>query len=143
MDRSTAHLLHSLVYAMDQAADAILRDKFGLSYKRARFLLVLKQLGTVSQHELATTLGYSDPSVSVMLGELEKTGYVAVVPSTTHGRKRLVSLTSVGYGLVTEGEHLLDAHFDKLIADSGIDITSYTRQTKKLYEAVALKQQRK
>ena len=93
MDESPAYLLHKLVLEMDRAADKLLRTHLGISYKRALFLFVLQQHGTITQHALAVALGYSDPAVSTMLLELAKDGYIKTTPSPEHGRKRLVTIT--------------------------------------------------
>src|SRR4051812_45141001 len=96
LDNSLAYLLHKVVSQLDRAADKLLRAQLYMSYNRALFLLVLKQRGTISQHELAVALGYSDPAVSTMLLELSKEGYVTTSPSPDHGRIRLVTITSEG-----------------------------------------------
>jgi DNA-binding MarR family transcriptional regulator len=51
MNESLAYLLHKLVLEMDRAADRLLRTHLGISYKRALFLFVLQQHGTITQHE--------------------------------------------------------------------------------------------
>src|SRR5690242_5966717 len=96
MDHSTAYLLGKFMLELDRAADKLLHAHVGISYKRFLFLTVLQHCGTVTQHELAVALGYSDPAVSTMLVELVKDGYVQTAPSPEHGRKRLVTITPKG-----------------------------------------------
>src|SRR6266566_7170036 len=115
MDGSPAYLLHKLVFALDRAADNLLRTHLGISYKRALFLVVLQQCGTVTQHALAVALGYSDPAVSTMLLELAKAGYITTTKSPAHGRKRLVSITPQGSAVVAQARSLLDMHFEQLM----------------------------
>src|SRR5215471_4492500 len=105
-DASTAFLLGRFIFELDRAADHFLRTQVGISYKRALFLIVLQHCGTVTQHELAVALGYSDPAVSTMLVGLAKDGYVQTAPSATHGRKRIVSITPKGNEVVTLGRGL-------------------------------------
>src|SRR5216683_997461 len=102
-NKSAAYLLHQLVFELDRAADSLLRTQIGISYKRAVFLLVLEECGTVTQHELAVALGYSDPSISTMLVELAKEGYLQTIVSPQHARKRLVSITAKGSEVVAQG----------------------------------------
>jgi DNA-binding MarR family transcriptional regulator len=73
---SPAYLLHKLVFDLDRAADGLLRRRLNISYKRALFLLVLEHHGTITQHDLAVALGYSDPAVSSMLIGLKESGYL-------------------------------------------------------------------
>src|SRR6185369_13343291 len=104
------------------------------------FLLVLQQHGTVTQHELAVALGISDPSVSVMLLELTKAGYVTVTPSAKHGRKRLVSLTPKGETLITAGLKFMDKHFSQVVDKAQIDAEDYQVVTEKLYKTLISKE---
>src|SRR5215475_11229297 len=101
------------MFALDRASDRLLQIHAGISAKRFLFLTVLQHCGTVTQHELAVALGYSDPAVSTMLVELAKDGYLQTTPSKTHGRKRLVSITTHGSEVVARGRQVLDEHFDQ------------------------------
>ena len=135
-DTSPAYLLGRFMFELDRAADHFLRTHVGISYKRALFLIVLQHCGTVTQHELAVALGYSDPAVSTMLVELAKDGYVEITKSETHGRKRLVAITPRGNEVVARGRQLLDAHFDQLMARAGVDAQQLRAITEQLYRAL-------
>ena len=135
-NESPAYFLHKLMLEMDRAADTLLRTQMGISYNRALFLVVLQYRGTITQHELAVALGYSDPAVSMMLLELAREGYITTAPSPEHKRKRLVSLTPKGSELVVKGRQLLDSHFDRLMQAAGVDSQHYSELTRKLYEAL-------
>jgi DNA-binding MarR family transcriptional regulator len=111
----------------------------GISYKRAVFLLVLEQCGTVTQHALAVALGYSDPSVSIMLVELAKEGYLQTAVSPEHARKRLVSITAKGSEVVAQGKQLLDARFDQLMQAAGVDAQHYRDLNEQVYLALVAK----
>ncbi len=139
MDNSPAYLLHKLVFELDRGADKLLRTHMGISYKRALFLFMLQQHGTITQHELAVALGYSDPAVSTMLLELVKDGYVRTTPSPEHRRKRLVTITPKGSESVANGRHLLDSHFDQLMVTAGIDAQHYSELTEQVYQALMAK----
>lgn len=139
MNESPAYLLHKLIFEMDRAADKLLRTHLGLSYKRALFLLALQHHGTITQHELAVALGYSDPAVSTMLLELAKDGYIRTTPSPEHGRKRLVTITPKGSEVVANGRQLLDSHFDKLMEAAGVDAQHYSELTEQLYQTLVAK----
>jgi DNA-binding MarR family transcriptional regulator len=127
------------MFEMDRAADHLLRTHIGISYKRALFLTVLQQCGTVTQHELAVALGYSDPAVSTMLVELAKDGYIQTTKSPEHGRKRLVTITPKGSEVVAKGRQLLDLHFDQLLVIAGVDAQHYRELTEQLYQVLIAK----
>ena len=135
-DTSPAFLLGRFMFELDRAADHFLRTRVGISYKRALFLIVLQHCGTVTQHELAVALGYSDPAVSTMLVELAKDGYVKVTKSETHGRKRLVAITPKGDDVVARGRQLLDTHFAQLLDRAEVDSQQLREITERLYRAL-------
>jgi DNA-binding MarR family transcriptional regulator len=136
MDDSPAYRLHRLVFALDRAADKLLRVHVGISYKRALFLVALQHHEARTQHELAVALGYSDPAVSTMLLELVKDGYVSITQSQAHGRKRLVAITPAGSELITKGRELLDAQFGLLMVSAGVDAPHYAALTDQIYHAL-------
>lgn len=139
MNNSPAYLLGKFMFDLDRAADQLLQTHVGISYKRALFLIVLHHSGTVTQHELAVALGYSDPAVSMMLVELAKDGYIQTTISPEHGRKRLVTITSKGSEVVAKGRQLLDAHFDQLMAIADVDAQHYRELTERLHQALITK----
>jgi DNA-binding MarR family transcriptional regulator len=142
IDTSPAYLLGRFMFELDRAADHLLQTQVGISYKRALFLLVLQHSGTVTQHELAVALGYSDPAVSTMLVELAKDGYVQTAKSETHGRKRLVTITPKGSEVVAQSRQVLDAHFDQLLVIAGVDAQQLRELTERLCQALMTKTQK-
>ena len=139
MDTSLTYLVGRLMFEIDRAADQLLQEHVGISYRRFLFLTVLQYRGMVTQHELAVALGYSDPAVSTMLVELAKGGQVQTAPSPEHGRKRLVTITPKGCEVVAKGRRLLDAHFDQLLVIAGIDAQHYRDLTERLHQALISK----
>ncbi len=139
MDTSLAYLLGKLMFEIDRAADQLLQAHVGISYRRFLFLTVLQHCGTVTQHELAVALGYSDPAVSTMLVELAKDGCVQTTKSPEHGRKRLVTITTKGDEMVAQGRQVLDSRFDQLLVDADVDAQHYRELTERLYQTLMTK----
>jgi DNA-binding MarR family transcriptional regulator len=139
LNNSLAYLLGKLMFEMDRAADHLLQTQVSISYSRFLFLTVLQHSGTVTQHELAVALGYSDPAVSTMLVELAKDGYIRTTPSPEHGRKRLVTITPKGNEVVAQGRQLLDSHFDQLMLIADIDAQHFRELTERLHQALIAK----
>src|SRR2546423_11587161 len=125
MDTSLAYLLGKLMFEIDRAADQLLQTHVGISYRRFLFLTVLQHRGTVTQHQLAQALGYSDPAVSTMLVELAREGYIQTIQSPHHARKRLVTLTPSGSAVAAQGRHVLDEHFDLWLQNANIDARQF------------------
>jgi DNA-binding MarR family transcriptional regulator len=135
-NNSPSYLLGRFMFELDRAADHLLQAHVGISYRRFLFLTVLGHCGTVTQHELAVALGYSDPAVSMMLVELARESYLQTSQSPEHGRKRLVTITSKGNEVVARGRHLLDARFDQLLAEASVDGQQLREITERLYQAL-------
>jgi DNA-binding MarR family transcriptional regulator len=133
---STSFKLHQLVFALDRSADRLLREKFGISHKRGLFLVVL-QGGRMTQHELATALGYTDPAVSAMLVPLAKDGYVVVEVSPDHKRKRLVSVTARGRRLAIRARAFMDETFEDLLKRAGVESRLYGELTERIFHQLA------
>jgi DNA-binding MarR family transcriptional regulator len=139
MDTPLAYLLGKLMFEIDRAADHLLQAHVGISYRRFLFLTVLQHCGTVTQHELAVALGYSDPAVSTMLVELARGSYIQTTKSLEHGRKHLVVITPKGSEVVAQGRQLLDSHFDQLMVIADIDAQHYRELTERLHQALITK----
>lgn len=136
---SLSYLAGKLAFELDRAADQLLQTHVGISGRRFLFLTVLQYCGTVTQHELAVALGYSDPAVSTMLVELARNGYIQTAKSPEHGRKRLVTITPKGNEVVAQGRQLLDSHFDQLLVIADVDAHLYRELTERLHEALITK----
>jgi DNA-binding MarR family transcriptional regulator len=136
MALSPAFVLGRFMFALDRAADQLLQRQLAISYNRFIFLTVLEQSGAVTQHQLAVTLGYSDPAVSVMLGELAKVGYVHVTTSPEHKRRHLVTIVAPGRAIVAQGRRLLDTHFEALAEKAGVDIQRLGAIAERLHQAL-------
>ncbi|GCE06848.1 MarR family winged helix-turn-helix transcriptional regulator [Dictyobacter aurantiacus] len=139
MNTSLAYLLGKLMFEIDRAADQLLQTHVGISYRRFLFLTVLQHCGTVTQHELAVALGYSDPAVSTMVVELARDNCIQTAKSPEHGRKRLVTITPKGSELVATGRELLDSHFDQLMELADVDAQHYRELSERLYQALMTK----
>ena len=142
LDNSPSYLLGRFMFELDRVADHLLQTQVGISYRRFLFLTVLQHSGTVTQHELAVALGYSDPAVSMMLVELARDGYLQTSQSPEHGRKRLVTIMPKGNEVVSRGRQLLDAHFDQLLAQASVDGQLLREITERLHQALTTKLQK-
>lgn len=140
METSTSYTLHKLVFALDRAADALLREKFNISHSRALVLVMLHDQPGITQHELALALGRTDPAVSTLLAELGKDGYVTTRVSPLHKRKNIVELTPKGTELAAQAQAYLNEKFDSLLAAAKVDGEAYNRLNTQLYEALTKKE---
>lgn len=139
LNNSPSYLLGRFMFELDRAADHLLQTQVGISYRRFLFLTVLQHCGTVTQHELAVALSYSDPAVSMMLAELARDSYLQTSQSPKHGRKRLVTITPKGNEVVARGRQLLDAHFDQLLAEASVNGQQLREITERLYQVLMTK----
>jgi DNA-binding MarR family transcriptional regulator len=141
MSEFAPDLLHRLVWELDRAADRMLRAHLDVPFSRAVFLFTLQRRGTLTQHELALALGYSDPAVSTMLKELGADGFVRTEASPDHARKRLVTITPKGRTIVRKGRALLAAEFGSLMSAAKVNQREYVRLTTRILDALSSKKE--
>ena len=139
MNQSTSSSVHLLNIEMNRVADHILQAQLGLSYSRFYCLLNIMQHGGGTQHDIAIAMGYSDPAISKMLGELSESGRVAVTKDPRRGRRRIVELTSEGHEIVGKSLALLDECFTDAVHSAGIDEALYQQNTQALVAAMRQK----
>lgn len=121
--RQPAYALHALVHVLDRAAEGVLADGIGISYRRYLTLLTLQRLaqeGTVTQRELAGELGVSEPAASRTVGILREAGWVTSEPTPGEGNRRRLALTDAGERLVNEAATTLEAAFARLMDAAGV-----------------------
>lgn len=136
MEQSLAFDLHALTARMDRSADQMLTAEAGLSYRRFLALLLVGQLGSATQRELAEALGVSEPSVSRMAGLLAETGLLDLRPDPGGGNRRRLTLTAEGKRTVRKCRRLLERRFAALVERSGISYERYAADTRKLLSAL-------
>src|SRR4051812_41085394 len=137
---SPSHRLHKMVAYLDKTAGRLVQSKFGISYNRTLFLVILQSEEPLTQHGLATALGYSDAAVSLMVTELIASGYVDISIDSKYGRKRIVKLTPDGSSLATKIRTYLDSEFETLLTKAGVDIVEYDKLNEKIYKCIREKE---
>lgn len=115
-----AYRLHTLVSALDAAADRMLGESFGTSYGRFLTLVTIQALGAPTQVELARARDVSAPAASRMVQTLVDAGLVAATRTDGAGNRRVLRLTDAGSTLVADGGRLLETSFAQLLAATDV-----------------------
>jgi DNA-binding MarR family transcriptional regulator len=139
MNESPNYALHKLVFALDRAADALMREEFNISHSRALVLVILLDKPGINQHQLAQMLGHTDPAVSALLRTLIIEGYVTTSVSPIHKRKKTVELTNKGSELARQAQKYLNQKFESLLQAAGVDGKLYGKLTQQLYASLTQK----
>lgn len=137
MAERLAYDLHVLITRLDRAADRILRESFGVSYRRFLALAMLAELGAATQRALAERLGITEPSVSRMTAVLAEHDLVYVGPDPAGGNRRRVELTADGRRLMQACGQRLEERFAALVDRSGVSYADYAHMTRQLIAATA------
>ncbi|MEH3033887.1 MAG: MarR family winged helix-turn-helix transcriptional regulator [Aeromicrobium erythreum] len=124
-----AYRLHTLVSALDAAADAMLREAHGTSYARFLTLVTVQALGTPTQAELAAAQGVSAPAASRMVQTLVEAGLVEAVRTAGAGNRRALVLTPAGEDLLAQGGALLEDAFGRLLDAADVTAAEVRRVT--------------
>jgi DNA-binding MarR family transcriptional regulator len=128
--------LHRLTHRLDRAADRILDDALGLSYRRFLTLLLVGELNEPTQRALADGLGITEPSASRMTAVLADAGYLEATTARQGGNRRRLRLTPAGKDVVTRSRELLERRFADLVARSGVPYATYSGYTRALLAAL-------
>jgi DNA-binding MarR family transcriptional regulator len=128
--------LHTLVSRLGRAGDQILRDGYGLSYRRFMVLVMAAELGACTQRALADNLAVSEPSASRMVAALAATGLLTVQPDPAGGNRRQIALTGEGRALVERAGTELIERLRELVEASGVPFESYLAHTRRLNAAL-------
>jgi DNA-binding MarR family transcriptional regulator len=123
--------LHKLTRLLDRAADSLLQAHEGLSYSRFLALFAVHQ-GATTQRDVARWLGQSEPSTSHMVGVLADEGLLAVKSVPGMGHRRQLRLTRRGADTVKRCLRFLETEFEELVARSGVRLSTYQRDTRRL-----------
>jgi DNA-binding MarR family transcriptional regulator len=128
--------LHRLTAQLDRAADRLLDEAFGLSYRRFVTLLLVGELRDPTQRALAEALGISEPSASRMVTVLAEVGLLEVSRAPEGGNRRRLALTPSGKEVVERSRELLEQRIARLLDRSGVPYAAYGRHTRALLDAL-------
>jgi DNA-binding MarR family transcriptional regulator len=128
--------LHRLTARLDRAADRILTDALGVSYRRFLALLLVQQLDSPTQRALAEALDVTEPSASRMTAALVAAGLLEAGAAAGGGNRRSLALTPAGTEVVTRSRALLEQRFAELVTRSGVPYATYHRHTRTLLAAL-------
>jgi DNA-binding MarR family transcriptional regulator len=92
--------LHSLVYIIDKLADSVLKENTSLSFPQFLIILCIQQNPLCTQKYIAEWLNITEATVSYMIKNLKKAGYVLVSTDPTDHRQRHVNNTKKGQDLI-------------------------------------------
>jgi DNA-binding MarR family transcriptional regulator len=132
MHGSLTFALHEMITIMDHMAHDMLKQRYGISFRKFYVLAVLASCEPSTQAFLAECMGQSPAAISKSVAVLESEGYIEVNDDPTHGRKNLVSLTEKGKQLVRDAEVFLEATFLEKLTLTENELTEYLRITIKM-----------
>jgi DNA-binding MarR family transcriptional regulator len=130
--RNLSYEVHALTAKLDRAADRLLRERFGVSYRRFLTLYMVGDLGVTTQRGLARQLDVTEPSVSRMIGVLRRAGLLRADSAPGAGNRRQVALTDEGRRLLDAGQALLTERLDRVVARSGIPHAAFLEHARRL-----------
>lgn len=115
-----AYRLHSLVSALDDVADRMLREAHGTGYSRFLTLVTVESLDGPTQAELAAAQGVSAAATSRMVRTLVGAGLLIAQSPPGDGNRRRLVLTREGERFVSDGGELLETAFAQLLDAAGL-----------------------
>lgn len=131
MSDKLSFTLHELVWELDHAADAITRERFGITGPQFVFLATLADVEPTDMTGLAECLGVTKAAVSKRAPRLIEAGWVTATPQPGPGRQTMLALTDSGRELVSEAGKDLEeelARVASLSQSHGIDLAAINDQ---------------
>jgi DNA-binding MarR family transcriptional regulator len=120
MGADLSRTLHQITSRMDQAADRVLRDSEGITYRRYQFLYAMDRLGEATQRDLARWMGVTEPSVSRMVRALVDEGWIESRDVPGGGNRRRLRLSASGEQLVRRCGGRLAGRFADVVAKAQV-----------------------
>lgn len=129
--------LHEVVAALDEAADSLLVDKYGVTGSQFIFLAVCADVEPTDVTSLARCLGVSKAAVSKRVPSMVAGGWIITRDDPANARRVVIELTDGARTLVENAGRDLDTAFTALFEDpraEGIDPHELNRQLSVLTE---------
>ncbi|WP_062210932.1 MarR family winged helix-turn-helix transcriptional regulator [Demequina oxidasica] len=123
--------LHEVVAALDEAADSLLIDKYGVTGSQFVFLAVCADVEPTDVTSLARCLGVSKAAVSKRVPSMVAGGWIVTRDDPANARRVVIELSDTARELVETGGRDLDRAFTSLFDDpraAGIDPHQLNRQ---------------
>ena len=111
-----AQALHALVGELDAAAEAVVRDEFGLTHSQLAFLMPLFTRGDLDVSSLAASNRVSIAAVSKRVGWFVDRGLIDAEHPEGDGKRVVLSLTPQGRRLAKAASARLASGLEDLLA---------------------------
>ncbi|WP_061961501.1 MarR family winged helix-turn-helix transcriptional regulator [Demequina flava] len=131
MSDKLSFTLHELTWELDHAADAILRDRYGVTGPQFIFLATLADVEPTDMTGLADCLGVSKAAVSKRVPPMVEAGWITATAQPGPGRRVALELTDKAHTLVADAGQTLDAELARIVELSraqGIDLAALNDQ---------------
>lgn len=132
----TTHKINILASLINTAAEAILREKFNITYNEYLVLLNIREHVETSQVVLTNCTNLTKSAISKILKLLGERKIVFIQQSKTSKRTNVVSLTQMGSKIVAEATELLEKSFMSYYEsfESKTKIQNFDEQLTKIIE---------
>ncbi|WP_062071139.1 MarR family winged helix-turn-helix transcriptional regulator [Demequina sediminicola] len=117
--------LHELVWELDNAADVLMREEYGITGSQFVFLATCADVEPTDMTGLAHCLGITKAAVSKRVPALVDAGWLTATSPPGPGRRVVLELTEKAHAMVTEAGRTLDQNLARLVTQSreaGIDL---------------------
>lgn len=121
--QETNYLMHSILFNQQRLFNEK-SNKYDLTVQQARTLELIEKTPGMIQREIAEFLSIRDASVSSMLKNLERDGYVIRRRDRHSDRNKRIFLTDKGMAIIKELGHLFAEVENQVVAPLSKDETS-------------------
>ena len=122
METNITHLLHQIVYVMDEIAEKKLLENFSLNYSEYLILNASGDIGSTTQKEISEWTNFSKAKISKLIFKMGKKKLVTAEISKQDRRQNALRLTGKGKRLQKKTNSYLEKIFiDEIVVPTNID----------------------
>jgi DNA-binding MarR family transcriptional regulator len=111
----TAYLLCRVAFLLQAQQDQVLLEQLGIGFAQYKILQSIHSRVSITQLDVANTLGQTEASISRQIKLLLKTKQVNVQVDKNNRRRHLLSLTTEGERILEAAQQAVSKFNDKLI----------------------------
>jgi len=122
---------------LEREAEAVIATELGISFGQFMVLSVVDaHPGPLNQTAIADHLGLTKATVSRLIDQGSRAGWIGVAPDSASRRSRLISLTAAGEALVRHGDAALKSSPLGNVASSSTKIRTATATLAQVIDAL-------
>lgn len=126
------HQIHYLARILERNADTILKQNFDVDFIDFLIFHALLEVGTLTQNDIANSMGYTKSLVSKRMSAFLKNGWVQQQVNSADRRENFVTLTESGREFVSNMNAHLEQQFLNLFTAEDLNLGLFSQSLNRI-----------